>query len=499
MTYTVVIGLDGAGFELLEPWLNAGELPNLARIVDGGVAGNLRSVLPPVTSPNWKAYATGKNPGKLGVYWWYNVDTEDERVYLPNDRYHDHDEYWELLDDRERVGVVGVPTTYPPKSMGECVVSGAPDADASGFTSPSSLETELRSEFDYRPITRKSLDSGDEAAFEEVLDHIDTQFEVGKYLRETRELSLLQLTTFYVNALHHHRWDGEYSLRAWKIIDDHLGDFLDDGANVVLMSDHGHAEIERVFYVNTWLQEQGYLSFDARVASTLHSLGVTADRLKETLASVDERLPFDVQTAANRLAPRAVVDHLPNDRGEVGRGKIDTANWERTRAVASAQGPVYLAVDGPEREIVRDELLQKLSTLETPDGRPVAKAVYRGDEVYDGPYADEWPDVVVDKAPDVHVSDKVGSDEVFAREHDAWDGVNTRSGLFAATGPAFTTGDVDGLSILDLAPTLLHMHGEPVPRDMDGRVRADVFAEGSDPRTREVTFRDAPTARTDGG
>ncbi|WP_458188440.1 alkaline phosphatase family protein [Haladaptatus sp. NG-WS-4] len=477
MTRTIVIGLDGAGFELLDEWLSAGELPTLQRIVEQGVTGDLQSVLPPVTSPNWKAYATGKNPGRLGIYWWYNVDTTDRSVYRPAERYHDHAEYWDLLAERERVGVLGVPTTFPPKSVGEAYVSGAPDADETGYASPPELEADLEERFDYRISTRRSLSSESTAAYEEVLDRIDTQFRVGKYLLERHDLSFLQLTTFHINVLHHHIWDDEYTLRAWKCIDDHIASLLDSDTNIVLMSDHGHAEIDSVFYVNRWLEREGYLSFDTRVSGTLHQAGVTADRINRVLTEMDILLPFDPQSVAEDVVPRSVIDRLPNDEGQVGRGKLDTTNWTETSAIASAQGPIYLTVDGPYRESLREELITKLKRLTTPDGRPVADAVYRGEDMYDGAYDDEWPDLVVDKAPNVHISDSLGGDTIFAREHDSWRGVNTRDGLFAATGPAFTTGTVDDISILDLAPTLLHLHGHPVPDDMDGVVRTSVLAD----------------------
>ena len=83
---TVVFGLDGAHFELIEPWIEDGDLPNIQRAIDEGMSGDLQSVLPPVTSPNWKAYLTGKNPGQFGIFWWENIDIKNRRIYYPNNR-----------------------------------------------------------------------------------------------------------------------------------------------------------------------------------------------------------------------------------------------------------------------------------------------------------------------------------------------------------------------------------------------------------------------------
>jgi predicted AlkP superfamily phosphohydrolase/phosphomutase len=69
MTRTIVLGLDGANWPLLESWIEAGDLPNLAALREEAAWGSLASQFPPVTSPNWRCYATGCNPAKLGVFW----------------------------------------------------------------------------------------------------------------------------------------------------------------------------------------------------------------------------------------------------------------------------------------------------------------------------------------------------------------------------------------------------------------------------------------------
>lgn len=492
MRETVVVGLDGAGFDLLDRWIEAGELPALERILSSGVSGELETVLPPVTSPAWKAYATGKNPGKLGIFWWYNVDVDGRRVYRPAGRYHEHTEYWELLAEEESVGVVGVPTTYPPKSFDGYLVAGPPDAREEGYTHPRSLEAELEAKLDYAVKKDGLIGDGNPEACEEVLDVIDGRFAAAKYLLEEYSLSFCHVTTFYINALHHNVWDHEYTKRGWKRIDDHLADFLDRDCNLVLMSDHGHAEIETTFNVNAWLEREGYLQYDTGVSDALHGLGVNADRIERALVTVERGLPLDVgvRSTAERLAPQWVLNRLPDESGELGGSKHEMADWEASDAIASAQGPIYLTADSDDSgyEALREELLAELSSLTDPGGRPVATDVYRGEEVYSGPYLPEAPDIVVDKAPHVNVREGFGAGEVFPEEDPDWAGVNTRRGLFAASGPAFGTGAVEGISILDLAPTLLHLRGREVPSDMDGAVRRSVFADGSDPSTRDARY-----------
>ena len=50
------------------PLIKTGKLQNLANIVNKGVYGNFESTFPPSTGPAWLSMATGKNPGKTGVF-----------------------------------------------------------------------------------------------------------------------------------------------------------------------------------------------------------------------------------------------------------------------------------------------------------------------------------------------------------------------------------------------------------------------------------------------
>jgi len=485
---TIVFGLDGAHYELIDPWIEAGHLPNVERLLARGVSADLEAVLPPVTSPNWKAYATGKNPGKIGIYWWENVDTDAGQVYYPSERKHHNVEFWERIAAEEPVGVLGVPTTYPPKSVDGFLVAGAPDGEDDGYAHPPDLESELEERFDYRVLKRGKISEDGAAAAEEILDLIDLRFTVARELFAERDASFLQVTTFYLNSLQHFLWDDEYTRRAWEQIDDHLGSFLEDGYNVVLMSDHGSNKVQTVFHVNTWLERQGYLELDAGVANSLHRLGINTGRLSRFAGALG------VRRQAKRLAPAWLLNNVPDAEGGLKReGKTDNVDWEESTAIASGQGPVYLTLDDddPDYERVRSELVAELRALTDPEGNPVADEVYFGEDIYDGPYVDDGPDVVIDQAKGVHIPGDIGRDAVFTSPaEDDWRAENKRTGLFAAAGPDFARAGPEQLSILDLAPTLLHLHGCAVPSDVDGSVRTDVFAPDSEAASRDPTVRE---------
>lgn len=57
-------------------------------------------------------------------------------------------------------------------------------------------------------------------------------------------------------------------------------------------------------------------------------------------------------------------------------------------------------------------------------------------------------------------------------------GCHRREGIFIAAGPGIKAGvALPEENILDLAPTILHLLGEPVPRIMDGRVLTEALID----------------------
>src|SRR5829696_555794 len=112
----LILGLDGATFDLIRPWAAAGHLPNLARLMDEGVQANLASTLPPVTSPAWPTFMTGTNPGKHGVFDF--IQPTGANFTLVNATRIKQPTIWQRLSQAgRRVGVLNVPVTYPPQPL----------------------------------------------------------------------------------------------------------------------------------------------------------------------------------------------------------------------------------------------------------------------------------------------------------------------------------------------------------------------------------------------
>jgi predicted AlkP superfamily phosphohydrolase/phosphomutase len=462
MPETIVLGLDGANWALLEPWLEEGRLPNIRELRSEGVWTDMRSCLPPVTCPNWRCYSTGKNPGKLGVFWWETIDMHDRTLTTPTSRSFKSANYWDYLgEDGRSVGVLNLPMTYPPYEVDDFMVAGGPDSDQADYAHPPELGDELDAEgYLLHPETPVSSNDDLEAA-DGVIDLIEDRLRTFQRLIDERDVDVAHCTVFYINVLQHFFWRDEPTRRAWELIDEQIGELRAEhpDATLVLMSDHGCTDIDTVFYANAWLEREGYLVTTGDASDALLKAGIN----KERLSQVAHRL--GIHSLATRLAPQTLLDRLPDsDEGFRRERKLERVDWEETTAIASGQGLIYVLDDDPE---ITAELVDALEGL-TVDGRPIAAEVYRREEAYEGPYVDEGPTIVFDQREGVHTSGAIGDNEVFASAG-AWKAENVRTGLFLADGPDVeATSLEETISITDVAPTVLHSVGSAVPEDVDG-------------------------------
>jgi len=334
-----------------------------------------------------------------------------------------------------------------------------------------------------------SADDPDNACVEEIYDLIESRFDVLEDALEAGEYELIHMTAFYLNVLQHFYWDMDVVKQAWMNIDERVGRVLSNEKldTLLVMSDHGSNEIRTTFRINTWLEQHGYLHTESGISDHLHRVGITQERVRPVLAKLG------IEWWARRLLPERVQMYLPDEEGSVDKsGKEEVVDWERSQAVASGQGPVYvLSGDPDERERIASELIDDLDGLTDRSGNQVFDQVLPGEKVYHGPHVERGPDLVLDQAPGVHIEGKIGNEAVFGLPS-TWQGENKDTGMFIGYGPDIDeTAEIPEMHILDLAPTLLHLHGIDIPGGMDGEVRRELFDPDSEPGKQEVSRTEA--------
>jgi predicted AlkP superfamily phosphohydrolase/phosphomutase/tetratricopeptide (TPR) repeat protein len=78
----LLIGWDAADWRVIDPLLEQGKMPNLARFLQQGVRGNIATLHPPLSPMLWTSIATGKRAYKHGIYG-FTEPTPDGRAVRP--------------------------------------------------------------------------------------------------------------------------------------------------------------------------------------------------------------------------------------------------------------------------------------------------------------------------------------------------------------------------------------------------------------------------------
>src|ERR1044071_1198032 len=149
----LVIGLDGASFNVLDGLIEKGYLPNLAKLIADGSRADLETTFPPITAVAWSSFMTGKNPGKHGIFEFVMREQNSHRQLAVNATLRQGRAIWDILSEAgERVIVHNFPCTYPPHPLnGLMIADFMTPRGRRDYTYPASLLEELEAKFgDYR-------------------------------------------------------------------------------------------------------------------------------------------------------------------------------------------------------------------------------------------------------------------------------------------------------------------------------------------------------------
>ncbi|MEF8873951.1 MAG: alkaline phosphatase family protein [Candidatus Thermoplasmatota archaeon] len=141
----ILLGLDGATWDVLHPLMDDGSMPNLKKAFENGVSAEMNSTFPPITAPAWLSMATGKNPGKTGVTD-FRKPGEDlyERKTVNSSDFRENGAFWDMLNDNGfRTYLMGFPMVYPYYSIDGIIVGGWGTPDHGDIAYPSELDERI--------------------------------------------------------------------------------------------------------------------------------------------------------------------------------------------------------------------------------------------------------------------------------------------------------------------------------------------------------------------
>jgi predicted AlkP superfamily phosphohydrolase/phosphomutase len=262
-----------------------------------------------------------------------------------------------------------------------------------------------------------------------------------------------------------------------------------------VVSDHGGGPVvDRTIFLNRYLAQLGLLHYDEKTTSGIKKLGkkllhVSFSVLRSTLSSRQK----------SRLA---VLFPKIRQKSEMAFSSFTSIDWSRTKAYCSevlASPPsIWINLKGIKPQGIVDPaeynglvefIIKKLAELKDPrTGKPVINRVYRRNEIFQGPFSREGADLVLDWwsedslfSTQPSFPEDVGKPALIIREHrpsetSEWGGTHRLNGILIARGPGFKSGaEVANARLIDIAPTILHLLGVPVPEDIDGKVLAGAF------------------------
>lgn len=496
----LIIGFDGATFDLIKPWARDGYLPHLAHLMRDGVIADLASTLPPVTSPAWPTFMTGVNPGKHGVFDF--IQPHGENFTLVNSTQIRQPTMWKRLSEMGyRVGVLNVPVTYPPQEVNGFMVTDILSPRNATISHPADLIQRYEAEVGpYRVAPDVQYKPGNEREFiADIYDLIDQHGRWALKLAETEPVDVLMVHFIAMDiAKHalwrfmdhtHERYEGspyEHAIRdGYARVDAWIGRLMDKlpaHSTTIVMSDHGFGPLKNMVNLNVFFMQRGLLKLKPDAVTQFKAW---AFRHGLTPASAYQWLSrLGLQNTITRVSKKARNDIV---------GKFlsfDSVDWSRTIAYSMGHvGQVYLNRAGREPHgIVTDaeyeqrlaEVSAALAELRDDDGQPILTKLTRRRDAYHGPYAALGPDLHLELDHYAMIACPLFATEgrVMTSQIRGDSGCHRREGIFIAQGAGIGSGvELPEASILDLAPTILHLLGEPVPRIMDGRVLSEALVD----------------------
>ena len=494
----LVLGLDGATWKVLLPLIKMDKLPTLAKIINKGVYGNLVSTFPPATGPAWLSMATGKNPGKTGVYDFLTRKGMDFSTKVINSfDYRKNNPYWDLLNKKGyKTYLLNYPMLYPFYEIDGAMVGGMGTPEKRGIAFPASLEKQLSDLTDrfWTTVDWHSPKYCDKKKFVRDLHiFIEKQFRVVKYLIRDDWNFFLHVSSAS-DFLQHVMWKdwndvtSKYHqdfISVWEKLDQNIGSILENivNTNVFIVSDHGFGLLKENFNLSKWLLEKGFLKKNSTY-KTRKSLVTLLDFVYNKF----ENFPLKKYLASERFKSSFFAKTF-----NVGYPFPPEVNVSDSKIIpgysSGAYGALHIMDPVNDYEKVREEAIQELKKLEKVYG--LSLEIFKREELYWGDKSNQAPDLMFkinDHQCNIQASTLKG--EIFSDNlpFKNKSGSHRGEGIFCAFGPDIIEGKKINAKIYDLAPTILHIFGVPIPNDIDGRVLKEIFREDSEIAKRKPNY-----------
>jgi len=496
----VVIGLDGATFDIIDPLIEAGHLPNLERLIKGGCRGRLESTIIPNSFPGWTSCSTGIGEGNHGIFSPL-VRGEDNFSLRPMSAADIRAKtIWEILSERgRRVGVINDPCSYPPAPVNGFLISGMLwPGPPCPYSFPESLQQEIESEVPGYIVDVDLADKSKEEIFSQLRLSIEKRLSAALHFMNSREWDLFWIVFTESDRAQHRFWAdmdrmhpvhsreqaerfGNCIFEIYRELDRCLGEIVNacpESAAVFIVSDHGFGPLYSSFDITRWLIDEGFLAQKGEKALLKRILGKIGLLEEATLV-------YRGLKRFRQAEPKYGPDKLQQQSESIDEIYSDV-DWSKTRAYYTLDNCIRLNLKGREPQGIVEPgseekalgalLKEKLSTLRFPNGKKVFRAVSLKQEAYCGRAVDLAADLIIPIDYGAYRGPADFAQYVSVESHNT--GEHTPDGIFIAWGDGIESGkQIVGAHLRDIASTVLFYLDEPLTEEMEGRALLEAFSD----------------------
>lgn len=495
----LIIGLDGATFDVINPLMKEGLMPCMKRLIEDGACGVLNSTMPPISGPAWLSLATGLKPEKTLIYdFGYRKDKGSYRLQSISSSDFAGRSVWDYLGNAgKKVGILNYPLCVPPYEVNGFISAGIGVSDDDEFTFPTGLRQELNKAIEGKyelTVDYHKIRYEDTELFLDDLERVlAKKIRAGAHLLKEKQWDFFWLILSETDWLQHIMWrhidenhllhEGANSERLsyrfkkiWGLIDRAISDYCDivgEKTNIVILSDHGFGPNDEVFKLNVWLEHEGFLLWRKRRNKMLK-------RASEMIRIFGKILAKGIKL--RKLSPQLYNWSRARSNKLVER-VINQIDIERSIAFDPGHtipfGGIYVndeLLKTPQKKKMIKEIEQKLRSWGKRNNVNVEiwlKDHLLGYKVNTGPDLlvgiDDWRCVMLKG----HADGELFERKPYSSRHT---GSHRMNGIFIAVGPDIQRCKIDRACIYDIAPTILYLFDQPIPSSIDGQVLKEIVS-----------------------
>ena len=464
----LVLGLDGATFRIIKPLVRKNKLPTFKKLFENGCHGILQSTIPPLTVPAWPSMITGKTPKKLNLFGFFKTLKKSKIASFEDLK----NTIFDLLSKKIKIGALNVPCTYPPRKVNGFIVSGmlTPSSKINKCSYPPKLILKLKKKFEYEIHADWGEAFTKEHQLKSAYEILERRIRAIFWLTKKFKIDFLFVVLRITDIIQHQFFTDKAEIeRVYKKIDSIIKELVEkiNPDNIFIVSDHGFYEVKMLFNIYKWLEENGFIKTKITLKHKFYKfINKTLPLFPQLRRKILEKTPLSLK---RKLRPQELTIDFesaicyPSPTGKL-FGSIYTDSLPKTK-----------------KDHVIKLLCKKLLKIKTPYNQRLIKRIIRFEN-----HNSSVPNIIfeVKKPYCITIHSKELWEKTSTGEHDL-------ERIFIAYGKDIVSNQkIRNAKIYDIAPTVLHMFGLPIPKDMDGKVLKEIFKPNSEIAKRKVRYVD---------